>query len=31
MENNRNFTPNAGERYRTGEAIAAGFMESIVN
>src|SRR5882672_2090027 len=29
--NHRNFIPNYGERYRCGEAIAAGFVESTVN
>ena len=29
--NNRHFIPNYGERYRHGEAIATGFVESTVN
>jgi hypothetical protein len=28
IENNGNFIPNYGERYRCGEAIATGFVES---
>ena len=31
IENNGNFIPNYGERYRCGEAIATGFVESTVN
>src|SRR5712671_463060 len=30
-QNNSNFLPNYGERYRCGEAIATGFVESTVN
>jgi hypothetical protein len=29
--NNRRLIPNYGERYRNGEAIATGFVESTVN
>ena len=29
--NNRHLIPNYGERYRNGEAIATGFVESTVN
>jgi hypothetical protein len=29
--NNRHVIPNDGERYRKGEAIATGFVESTVN
>ena len=31
IENNSSFLPNYGERYRCGEAIATGFVESTVN
>jgi hypothetical protein len=31
VENNGTFIPNYGERYRYGEAIATGFVESTVN
>ena len=31
MECNQNFIPNDGERYRNGEKIASGFVESAVN
>jgi hypothetical protein len=31
IENNSSFIPNYGERYRCGEAIATGFVESTVN
>jgi len=31
IENNRAFIPNYGERWRGGEAIATGFVESTVN
>ena len=31
IRNNRHLIPNYGERYRNGEAIATGFVESIVN
>jgi hypothetical protein len=31
VERNRNFMPNYGERYRNGERIASGFVESAVN
>ena len=31
IENNANFIPNYGERYRQGERISTGFVESTVN
>jgi hypothetical protein len=31
VERNQNFIPNYGERYRNGEKIASGFVESAVN
>ena len=31
IENNANFIPNYGERYRNGERISTGFVESTVN
>ena len=31
IENNRHLIPNDGRRYRDGEAIATGFVESTVN
>ena len=31
IENNRSFIPNYGERYRNGERISTGFVESTVN
>jgi hypothetical protein len=31
VERNQNFIPNYGERYRNGERIASGFVESAVN
>ena len=31
IENNRHVIPNYGERYRNGEPIATGFVESTVN
>lgn len=31
VENNRDFIPNYGERYRHGEAISTAFVESTVN
>ena len=31
IANNQPFTPNYGERYRNGERIATGFVESTVN
>jgi hypothetical protein len=31
IENNRGFIPNYGERYRQGERISTGFVESTVN
>jgi hypothetical protein len=31
VERNRQFIPNYGERYRSGERIASGFVESAVN
>ena len=31
MERNQAFIPNYGERYRNGERIASGFVESAVN
>jgi hypothetical protein len=31
IENNRHLIPNYGERYRNGEPIATGFVESTVN
>ena len=31
IENNRPFIPNYGERYRNGERISTGFVESTVN
>ena len=31
MERNQHFIPNYGERYRHGEKIASGFVESAVN
>jgi hypothetical protein len=31
VERNRQFIPNYGERYRNGERIASGFVESAVN
>jgi hypothetical protein len=31
LENNGRFIPNYGERWRYGEAIATGFVESTVN
>ena len=31
IENNANFIPNYGERYRSGERISTGFVESTVN
>ena len=31
IENNRHLIPNYGERYRNGESIATGFVESTVN
>jgi hypothetical protein len=31
LRNNRHLIPNYGERYRNGEAIATGFVESTVN
>ena len=31
IRNNREFLPNYGERYRNGERIATGFVESTVN
>ena len=31
IENNKGFIPNYGERYRTGERISTGFVESTVN
>ena len=31
IQNNREFIPNYGERYRNGERIATGFVESTVN
>jgi hypothetical protein len=31
VECNQNFIPNDGERYRNGEKIASGFVESAVN
>jgi hypothetical protein len=31
LQNNREFIPNYGERYRNGERIATGFVESTVN
>ena len=31
IENNKGIVPNYGERYRTGERISTGFVESIVN
>src|SRR5206468_10526144 len=31
IRNNRHLIPNYGERYRNGEAIATGFVESTVN
>ena len=31
VERNREFVPNYGERYRNGEKIASGFVESAIN
>ena len=31
IENNKRFIPNYGERYRAGERISTGFVESAVN
>lgn len=31
ISNNQSYIPNYGERWRNGEAIATGFVESIVN
>jgi hypothetical protein len=31
IENNQHFIPNYGERYRHGERISTGFVESTVN
>ncbi len=31
MERNQEFIPNYGERYRQGERIASGFVESAIN
>jgi len=31
VDNNRDFIPNYGERFRQGEAISTAFMESTVN
>ena len=31
LERNREFVPNYGERYRNGEKIASGFVESAIN
>ena len=31
IENNANFIPNYGERYRNGERISTGFVDSTVN
>jgi len=31
IENNKGFIPNYGERYRAGERISTGFVESTVN
>jgi hypothetical protein len=31
IENNKHFIPNYGERYRAGERISTGFVESTVN
>ena len=31
IQNNREFIPNYGERYRNGERISTGFVESTVN